>query len=328
MSRVLIIVVLAALAGCGSDEPSSGPGTVFPGTGGSGGSAGLGGAGGATDAGPDGAAGTALPEGGDALEDAETDSSTPDGPGPTIECRVDPIPTQGQNYCVVIDANGYQCDPILGNPCDVSAGETCDFDGERFRCLPNDFGLVAPCELCGAPYPSLCVPGFTCLGLGGKCSRYCCDNLQCALGEFCVMQPPTTVGICQATSDQVLAGFVGAADAGPPPYDAECNASASPGDGSCVTVGPGAYPCNPVTNDGCDEGSACDAVAGSFACVVGSHGFELCEECTPTSCRPGSTCNPFLGCMKYCCDDADCAPGFCRPMDGVSGLGTCAAYPG
>ncbi len=334
-----LLAVLALLAGCGSDERSPASGNVFPNTGGAGGSGGTSGSGGGGiggDSGLDGnvsgAAGTVAPDGGD---DALADTSV-DGPDPGIECFVDPIPATGQGYCVIIDGNGYQCDPITSTPCDVGAGETCEFDGERFRCVPQDFGLVAPCELCGTPYPNTCIPGFTCLGLGGKCTRYCCDSLQCAVGEFCVMQPPTSVGICQATRDDVFAGFLGGEivdagpiDAPPPIGGAECNPPVAPGPGDCVTVGTEFFACNPITNSGCGAGEACDEVGGKWQCVPGPHGHAICEPCTSASCKAGSTCDPTLGCIKYCCSNADCTPGVCQSYMGLGGLGTCreAAVP-
>jgi hypothetical protein len=327
LRRTGLCLGLVLLAACTSEERDPAPGTVFPSSGGSGGTAGWAGSGGtALDSGADGDAGDAGGQPSDAGEDGSTDAAG-DTPDPHIECVVDPIPSTSQGYCVTVDDEGYQCDPVTSFPCDVAGGEVCDFDGERFRCLPPpDFDHAAPCELCGDPYPERCVSGFTCLGLDGRCTRYCCDSYQCAFGELCVMQPPTSVGICQAMSDEILAGFVGTphvGDAGVANYAAECNPPADPGEGSCVTVGSATFECNPVTNAGCGVGETCDAVGEKWVCVSGTHDSGICEACTPTSCVAGATCIPSLGCLKYCCSHEDCTPGVCHSYPGLGGLGTC-----
>jgi len=322
------LVVLGLLAGCGSsDSHPPWNTTVFPDGGGHGGAGGTAhdAAVDAYDDGPD----TGLDEGGiDAADDTNDSSADAD-----IACVQDPIPTQGQNYCVTIDGDGYQCDPITAVPCNVGAGEVCDFDGQRFVCMPEDAALVAPCGSCGGDYPSTCIAGFTCLGLGSKCTRYCCDSLQCALGQVCVMQPPTSLGICQATSDQVLAGFVGApppdggSDASLPAFAPECNPPAAPGQGTCVDTTSPEFPCNPVTNAGCDPAASevCDNIGAGFQCIAGKHEGGICDPCTSLNCKAGSTCIPDLGCVKYCCGDTECAPGYCLRYPGLGGLGVCSA---
>ena len=325
-----LLLALLVLPACGSGEDRPAPaGEVFSSSGGSGGSDAAAGTGGGTAGGTAGSAGNP--------SDGGVESGA-DGTDGGIACVEDPTPTSGQGYCVTIDGDGYECNPITSASCNVGAGETCAFDGERFRCMPEDFGLVGPCGRCGSPYPELCIPGFTCRGLGGKCSRYCCDDLQCAVGQACVMQVPTSLGICQATSDQILAGFVGepppadagtdagTGDSGPPGAEPVCNPPAAPGDGSCVSVGEPGYSCNPITNEGCDPGGgeACDLVAGQFTCVTGTHDMDICAHCTGASCKPGSTCIvPQFGCAKFCCTDAECTPGLCDHFDDSGGPGIC-----
>lgn len=303
---VALILALILVSGCSSDEEKPNSPGVFPSTGGSGGTA---------DAAPD------------------TDASTGGSAGGPA-CVVDPMPLADDGYCVEVDGEGYQCNPVTAEPCDLAVGETCDFDGERFRCLPHA-GLAGPCEACGAPGAERCVGGFTCQGLDGKCTRYCCGDEQCADGEQCVMQPPTSVGVCQATNDQIFAGFVGTVeDAGTDPVDVSpvvldpvCEPFEPASDGSCVTVGSGGYACNPVTNEGCDEaaGEACDRVNNAeYACITGAHDQDLCAACTETGCKPGSTClGEDVGCARYCCTDEECMPGFCDVFGLVAGPGVC-----
>jgi hypothetical protein len=89
--------------------------------------------------------------------------------------------------------------------------------------------------------------------------------------------------------------------------------------GSCIPFGGSggmapAYPCNPVSQDGCDSsaGEACDVnlQSSSFQCYDPPNDNMLCTACNQVDgwCEPGLTC--VLGfCAKYCCDDGDCSAG-------------------
>lgn len=90
-------------------------------------------------------------------------------------------------------------------------------------------------------------------------------------------------------------------------------ASSSSGSGSYVT-----YECNPVTNEGCSAGAACDvevnnmAMTYKFVCYGPPNENEVCEECGSNDlgwCQGGMTCitvGDEGACSKFCCDDGDC----------------------
>ncbi|MBI5536439.1 MAG: hypothetical protein HY898_27200 [Deltaproteobacteria bacterium] len=341
MPRVLSALALALLltASCSSsDKPPASPGIPDGGSGGtggtkpdasndSGGKGGTSGQGGTTQDGD-------VPDNG--LDSEPEADATKDGP--TTQCVPDPVAKNGDGYCVTIDGDGYQCNPITSEPCNISAGETCEFDGARFTCVNTVVSGGAPCAVCGVPGSEYCTPGFTCKGLDGLCTRYCCDDYQCAFGTFCIKQLPTSLGICQAKNDQILKDFAGVPyDAGPGDANVdsfvmpeECKVPAGPGNGSCIPTG-AQWPCNPVTNAGCNEaaGEACDYVQGTGSfCVVGTHDGEVCDLCTSASCKPGRMCGGLGRCIRYCCSDAECGvngcvlpsgpgPGLCvEPSDG------------
>jgi hypothetical protein len=109
-------------------------------------------------------------------------------------------------------------------------------------------------------------------------------------------------------------------------YDAKCDAptdvAATPSGGACladyVDLG---HDCNPVTNDGCLPGEACD-LGLNFECFPATGGeAALCAACDNAAmqfCAVGLTCdsnNDVGKCHRYCCTDADCGAG-----------GTCIAY--
>ncbi len=255
--------------------------------------------------------------------------------GSGVLCYQDPAPASGDGYCVQVDGDGYKCNPITSAPCNVAAGETCEFDGSRFACVNMGGSGSAPCGVCGVTGSEYCIQGFTCRGLESKCTRYCCDDYQCAFGAQCVMQPPTSVGICQATAGNLLAGFVGAGgadggatdaghDAAPPPI--ECNVDAPLGTGACITVGSAGFGCNPITNEGCNAGAgeACDLTAnGNFECVNGAHNLGACAPCSTGQCQAGMTCEITPSCTKFCCDDTDCGQGICARPVNATGPGVC-----
>jgi len=101
----------------------------------------------------------------------------------------------------------------------------------------------------------------------------------------------------------------------PPVYpegDADCAAPVdSPSQGACVTLG-GNASCNPVTNEGCPAGYACDySQSDNFICYEPPNDALLCGTCDPMKgpfCAPGHVCIGGL-CARYCCSDADCSPG-------------------
>jgi hypothetical protein len=107
--------------------------------------------------------------------------------------------------------------------------------------------------------------------------------------------------------------------------------------------------CNPVTNEGCTGGSACD-IAGDangisgFQCYQPPNDALVCGSCDLTGesgpfCGGGTTCedtttSQTVGqCAQYCCTDADCGTGTCltsaqgMPLFGTvaPSLGICVA---
>jgi hypothetical protein len=119
----------------------------------------------------------------------------------------------------------------------------------------------------------------------------------------------------------------GGSDASLPAFAPECNPPAAPGQGTCVDTTSPEFPCNPVTNAGCDPAAseACDNIGAGFQCIAGKHEGGICDPCTSLNCKAGSTCIPDLGCVKYCCGDTECAPGYCLRYPGLGGLGVCSA---
>lgn len=99
----------------------------------------------------------------------------------------------------------------------------------------------------------------------------------------------------------------------------ECGVdTALPRAGECVASG-GVHDCNPLTQVPCNgTGKTCDMNydSGKFECFDPPNEIAVCDECPADSkdgtvwCQPGLTC-VLSQCTKYCCEDADCAPGTC-----------------
>jgi hypothetical protein len=75
------------------------------------------------------------------------------------------------------------------------------------------------------------------------------------------------------------------------------------------------YPCNPVTAEGCADGSACDInpEGDAFACYMAAAATEgICEACEHAAgpwCAANMTCFSDEGfCRRWCCSDDDCGP--------------------
>ena len=134
----------------------------------------------------------------------------------------------------------------------------------------------------------------------------------------------------------------------------------APSEGSCVAVSPGAgggatggaggagggggagpndeILCNPVTNEPCEAGEACDVYAPEpngpvvgFHCYPDDNVAELCEPCNSDSkdgklvfCVGGLTCIN-KACVRYCCSDLDCGDGKCVELEyeAAPSLGGC-----
>ncbi len=83
------------------------------------------------------------------------------------------------------------CNPVTNAPCDSGKGQACDasfsmqsgFTG--FKCYdpPNDAKLCGTCDGSKGPF---CAGTLTCsvsANFGGKCMRYCCNDMDCGTGK-------------------------------------------------------------------------------------------------------------------------------------------------
>lgn len=134
-------------------------------------------------------------------------------------------------------------------------------------------------------------------------------------------------------------GACGHACANSPCVNGVCLADAGAGDGglgldpSCVKPGVLAQ-CNPVTNQGCGSGKACDLGSNGqstgFICFqdgTQSDG-QPCNNATGPWCKAGLHCNETY-CTEFCCTDSDCTglQPSCNALGG-SAMGTIGACGG
>lgn len=115
-----------------------------------------------------------------------------------------------------------ECDPVTGFPCDVEAGETCDFEVMlgAYSCFeaPND-GVF--CGGCDAELGEFCGAGTTCNFDFLRCENYCCDDSDCSTG-VCLRNPfgledgdeAALVGVCADEAEAVCTSGEGGASAG------------------------------------------------------------------------------------------------------------------
>lgn len=103
-----------------------------------------------------------------------------------------------------------------------------------------------------------------------------------------------------------------------------------------TTTGGGApYECNPVTNEPCAAGDACDlSQEGGFVCFPPPNDQNTCEPCDNANgpfCQGTNACVEG-SCAKYCCTSDDCGPS-AECVLGVFGdlgfpeIGVCDAMP-
>jgi len=101
----------------------------------------------------------------------------------------------------------------------------------------------------------------------------------------------------------------------------------------CVTSTSIKTYCNPVTNEGCTGGAACDYGSGSLKCYPDGNTEQpgaQCDSksgkfCIPTyHCDGTSDTNSLGTCKKFCCSDADCGGSTCVAASAQIGtLGVC-----
>jgi hypothetical protein len=97
----------------------------------------------------------------------------------------------------------------------------------------------------------------------------------------------------------------------------------------CTPPPPPDPTCNPITNQGCDEGSSCDFAFDNFGqpffkCwALPAPTVAQCAVCDDknTACLPGFTC--FGTCAKFCCSDDECGSTACDFTQGAFGVGVC-----
>jgi hypothetical protein len=96
-------------------------------------------------------------------------------------------------------------------------------------------------------------------------------------------------------------------------------------DGFCKEAPPPKR-CNPITNEGCDGGEACDLGPSGHECYPPPNDRKICETCDPSRglfCAAGGGCVDGY-CLRYCCDKDDCGGKFCdKKITGSKFYGVC-----
>lgn len=160
----------------------------------------------------------------------------------------------------------------------------------------------------------------------------CCAPLQACFADDecadCVVNPDADPGVCNSKAQLAEINQCGASQCALTCSDGACDAPAtSPSGGSCVTIG-GLVECNPITNEPCGAGEACDRALGGFICYADGNVHTICEQCGSSSpdkqyCQGGLACVGI--CSRYCCEDTDCgSSGKCtKGMFDVPAVGFC-----
>jgi hypothetical protein len=115
------------------------------------------------------------------------------------ECTV-PAEAGSGGACVTLTGDGgVECNPVTSAPCNIDAGEACDYEGAGFHCYPppppNTAVICGACDDTNGP---ACAPTGTCVpvdGGGQACARFCCDDTDCGQGH-CDKGTGQTVGLC------------------------------------------------------------------------------------------------------------------------------------
>lgn len=115
-------------------------------------------------------------------------------------------------------------------------------------------------------------------------------------------------------------GANGDAAADGPTTDAEDPDSATPLPASCVKPGSVMIQCDPMTNDGCTEGTTCDMAKNDqgygFVCFPTGTVEEggACNGVSGPWCKPTLHCGTDK-CVKFCCTAAECPGSSCGMYD-------------
>lgn len=248
----------------------------------------------------------------------------------TSGCTTDPICGDG-----VIDT-GEECDgtDFAGATCltlghtggDLACSPaTCLYDETGCTDAPDCTGILSPNDCVTCLEANCCPELATCNGTAGCIACLTGDQVSCDANNQAAVE---AVGTCAQNGCSVECS------SGPtvePVCDAPATASSA---GSCVTVG-GNIQCNPVTNDPCGAGEACDlGSAGGYECYPPPNEQVLCADCGETAgwCEGAETCVMAAGgraCARYCCDASDCGSGTCdtTTLGLPGGVGVCVVAP-
>ena len=246
------------------------------------------------------------------------------------------------NDCTIetCDATG----PVSENaaeraPCAQDGGTLCDGAGACVACLlPEDCDLGWDCidrvclehqVVCVGILPangcSTCLEGSCCAEIDAcNTTAGCVDCLNGAT-EACTVDNEAAVGAVNACGANACSAECG----GQPQLVPVCDAPmTAPSAGACVTLDAN-ITCNPVTNEPCTAGQACDISASGFQCYDPPNDVALCGECGNEVgfCQGGLTC---VGtCAKLCCDASDCGTGTCDTTSAglPGGVGVCVVAP-
>jgi len=139
-------------------------------------------------------------------DSGSNDAGAPDVQNDVVEPTVNPVctlpATAGAGSCITLTGDGgIACNPITNAPCNVDAGEACDFHNSGFECYPppptNTAALCATCDDLNGP---ACLAGSTCVPTmtGNECALFCCVDGDCGDAGHCDLTTlkTTPVGIC------------------------------------------------------------------------------------------------------------------------------------
>lgn len=183
-------------------------------------------------------------------------------------------------------------------------------------------------------------------GLGGEGATSSASTSKATSATKASASTATTAAQTTSTAD-TTSGGLGCNPPAVPPSNGMCvtltsgagttasSSSGGGGGGTSASSGTGGplIECNPVTNEPCEAGFACDTtMGGGFACFEPPNDAVTCGDCAVPDgpfCEGGNTCAGDV-CVHFCCTDADCGDVPCVIEDGgmpifpeTPGLGIC-----
>lgn len=246
-------------------------------------------------------------------------------------CSDESVCTQGLACDETWESAWSLCCVAGGDPC-AHDDDCCSTEGVHATC--QDGACKQACTKEGEDCSSnTCCDGFKCDESSSTCSACGATGAACTEAGGCCNQADSCVnGTCTTLCAEV---------------SSDCGAGCCPGlvcdkEFNLCQHAP-APPCNPVKDTQCD-------VAGGELCTYSNSGFTcdkydppppqvgLCQNCDSAFCKDGNVCLPSTAggsqCMHYCCTNADCGGGECRPASASSpvayaaDVGVCALYFG